>query len=86
MGGGKIYEGLSLNGSIEIALKENLSHEDFEDEMLIRRLRREIKRCFLWYGTTPNDFFLFGFNSKNRTRLQRNSFIRFLQGLYVKPL
>lgn len=74
-GGGKIYEGKSLNKSIEIALQENLTPEMLSNKKTVESVAFEIKRCFLLYGTTPNDYFLFGFDKKNLTHAERKTFV-----------
>lgn len=74
-GGGKIYEGKSLSLSIESALNENLSPDELNDRRYRKSVIRDIKWCFLIYGTTPHDYFLFDFHRNNKSFRSRNSFV-----------
>lgn len=74
-GGGKIYEGKSLNPAIETALRDNVDTTLLADPEAKKEIVRDIKWCFLIYGTTPNDYFLFGFDKKNRSFSSRSSFV-----------
>lgn len=69
----KIYRGCAL----EVAVNEVLAappHSVGENRTR-RKLEKEITRCFLKYGITPRDYFLFGFDSVNTSDELRESFV-----------
>ena len=74
-GGGKIYEGKPLNDSITKAIEENVPSSDKKNRKIVEDYTREIKKCFLRYGITPNDYFLFGFHTINKKHSSRRLFV-----------
>lgn len=69
----KIYGGKTL----EVAVNEvlNTHPHSIDDNRTRREFEKEITRCFLNYGITPRDFFLFGFDSVNTSEEARASFV-----------
>lgn len=68
-----IYGGKTLKVSVD-----ELTHSRLFDEMNNEKKKQTVKditTCFLRYGTTPRDYFLFGFDSINTSPESRSSFV-----------
>ena len=69
MGGGTLEDAINQVVNPPYSLLEGL------DESSKRTFIKDITNCFLRFGTTPRDYFLFGFDTSNKTDDARSSFV-----------
>ena len=69
----KVYGGVSLKDAINQAITYLPLPGRVESN--IQLTIRDITKCFLQYGTTPRDYFLFGFDGSNKSDDARSSFV-----------
>ena len=70
----KVYGGVSLKD----AVNQIIIAPPYSDNINVAnnpQIIKDIKRCFLRFGTTPRDYFLFGFDTANRSDDARSSFV-----------
>lgn len=71
----KIYEGKNFAISINEAFNLFLTDEQKQNKEFLKKNKKDLVKCYILYAATPKDYFLFGFNNKNRTNKQRKLFI-----------
>ncbi|OKZ18443.1 MAG: hypothetical protein BHV81_07940 [Butyricimonas synergistica] len=71
----KIYEGKNFAISINEAFNLFLTDEQKQNKEFLKKIKKDLVKCYILYAATPKDYFLFGFNNKNRTNKQRKLFI-----------
>ena len=59
-GGGSTFKS-RINRELKVFLKE----EEQADKQLVELLKRDIKQCWLKYGASPEEYFLFGYRNLN---------------------
>lgn len=68
----QVYEGFRFgdmfNHSFDAIVKK-------DDQVLRKSLKKDAVRCYLRWGFTPRDYFLFGFHDENTNVIQRKAFI-----------
>lgn len=69
----KVYGGISLKDALsQIITPPYLGKYDVNER---HQIIKDITNCFLRYGTTPRDYFLFGFDTVNTSAESRASFV-----------
>lgn len=69
----QIYEGFRFGDSFNQAY-DSFSEKD-NNSSLKQTLKTDALRCYLRWGFTPRDYFLFGFHDTNTTRNHRKTFV-----------
>ena len=66
MWGGGIF-----SENIESAMKTFLTAEELSDVSLVKKLTKDIVNSYIKYGTTPQEYFLFGFRHEGHERRKK---------------
>ena len=71
----RVYEGHPFNASFNESASIILSKEQLENQSLMKKYKYDALRCYIRWGFTPRDFFLFGFHDENNTTKLRKTFV-----------
>lgn len=72
----KVYSSEKNFGeAIEYAFETFMTQDERKDNHLLHKIEKDIIRCFILYSTTPNEYFLYGFNSINTSHAKRRTFV-----------
>ena len=69
----QIYEGFKFGETFDSAYDSTIPSKD--DNFIKKKLKSDALRCYLRWGFTPRDYFLFGFHDKNTTTALRKTFV-----------
>ena len=64
-----------LDDQINKMFEKHLTAKQFGDAKFLNVIKRDIHLCYLKYGFTPRDYFLFNFHKENRSSKLRRTFI-----------
>ena len=67
------YGKVPLNKAIGIAFDKFMPQSSYTNDK--EQITKDIVRCYVLYGITPSDYFLFGFNTINTKHRQRKTFV-----------
>lgn len=71
----QIYEGFKFGDTFDSVYASFVSSEQKNDDSTRKKLKSDALRCYLRWGFTPRDYFLFGFHDKNTTTALRKTFV-----------
>lgn len=71
----RIYEGYKFGDTFDSAYDSIVLSEKKDNVTTKKKLKSDALKCYLRWGFTPRDFFLFGFHDKNTTTALRKSFV-----------
>ncbi len=71
----QIYEGFKFGDTFDSTYDSIVSSEKENDSSTRKKLKSDALRCYLRWGFTPRDYFLFGFHDKNTATALRKTFV-----------
>lgn len=71
----QIYEGFKFGDTFDSAYDSMVASEKEVVVSTKKRLKADALKCYLRWGFTPRDYFLFGFHNKNTTTALRKTFV-----------
>lgn len=71
----RVYEGELLDSQMDEMIDIFLSNAQKQEKSYLRKLKNDIIYCYVLYGFTPRDYFLFNFHKENNRRAIRQTFI-----------